>query len=70
MDSFGRIKAIIIFNDINEAYFESLTIDMEKPRFETIRIVEEDIEVTEFTESDSKLKDLNDPKNYSAKPHP
>ena len=69
-DSFGRIQAIIIFNDRNEAYFESLTINMEKPRYGTIRIVEEDIEITEFTEDERKLKDLNDPVTSARKTHP
>ena len=69
-DSFGRIQAIIIFNDRNEAYFEALTVHMEQPKYETIRIVEEDIEVTEFTEDNSRLKNLNDPVSSSPKTHP
>ena len=60
-DSFGRIKALIIFNERNEAYFEALTIYLEKPKHETIRIVEEDIETTEYTEDLNKLRDVNDP---------
>lgn len=39
--------ALIIFNRKNEAYFESLTIKMEKPRAESIRIVERDIDPAE-----------------------
>ena len=64
--SLGRIKALIIFNERNEAYFEALTLDMEKPRIETIRIVEEDIEVTEHTEDEWKLSHLNAPRGSSA----
>ena len=68
--SVGRIQAIIIFNERNEAYFEALTVHMEQPRIETIRVVEEDIEITEFTEDISKLKNLNDPVSSSPKTHP
>mgnify|MGYP000994262750 CR=1 FL=1 len=46
-DSQGRIMALIIFNRKNEAYFESLTIKMEKPKAETLRIVERDIDPAE-----------------------
>ena len=49
-DSMGRIQALIIFNRKNEAYFESLTIKMEQPRVETIRIVERDIDPAEGSE--------------------
>ena len=46
-DSMGRIQALIIFNRRNEAYFESLTIKMELPRAETIRVVERVIDPAE-----------------------
>mmetsp|Transcript_35520 Transcript_35520/g.43520 ORF Transcript_35520/g.43520 Transcript_35520/m.43520 type:complete len:194 (-) Transcript_35520:65-646(-) len=46
-DSQGRIQALIIFNRRNEAYFESLTIKMEKPKVEVIRVVERDIDPAE-----------------------
>ena len=46
-DSQGRIQSLIIFNRKNEAYFENLTIKMEKPRIETIRIVEKEIDPSE-----------------------
>lgn len=46
-DSQGRIQSLIIFNRSNEAFFESLTIKMEKPKMETIRIVERDISASE-----------------------
>lgn len=46
-ESKGRIQALIIFNKHNEAYFESLTIKMEQPRFETIRVVEREIDPAE-----------------------
>ena len=49
-DSTGRIQALIIFNRRNEAYFESLTIKMEAPRVETIRVVERDIDPAEGSE--------------------
>ena len=70
MGSLGRIQAIIIFNERNEAYFEGLTVHMEQPKFETIRIVEEDIEITEYTEDSSRLKNLNDPVSSSPKTYP
>lgn len=46
-DTQGRIMALIIFNRKNEAYFESLTIKIERPRVETLRIVERDIDPAE-----------------------
>jgi len=46
-DSKGRIQSLIIFNRRNEAYFESLTIKMEQPQVQTIRIVERDITPSE-----------------------
>ena len=46
-DSQGRVQSLIIFNRRNEAYFESLTIKMEKPKIETLRIVEREIDPAE-----------------------
>ena len=46
-DTQGRIMALIIFNHKNEAYFESPTIKIEKPKTETFRIVEREIDSAE-----------------------
>jgi len=37
-DSEGRIQSLIIFNDKNEAYFESFTVFMERPVVQTFRV--------------------------------
>ena len=39
-DSQGRVNALIIFNEKNEAYFESLTFTMEEPRHMIIKVTE------------------------------
>ena len=39
-ESKGRINALIIFTPQKEAYFESLTIEMELPRREVIKVTE------------------------------
>ena len=48
--SMGRIKALLIFNELNEAYFETLTVHIELPKNETIRVVEGEIERAEYKE--------------------
>ena len=46
--SVGNIKALLIFNELNEAYFETLTVHIEQPKTETIRVVEGDIGRAEY----------------------
>lgn len=43
-DSEGRIQSLIIFNDKNEAYFESFTVFLEKPVEKAFRVQEPEIE--------------------------
>lgn len=40
-DCHGRILSLIVFNNKGESYFETLTIKIEKPKSEIIRIVSE-----------------------------
>ena len=54
----GRIQSLIVFNKTNEAYFESLTIKMEVPKVETLRIVDRDIDPEEGKSGWSKWKKL------------
>lgn len=59
----GRVNALIVFNSQKEAFFESLTVTMEEPRFEKLVI-------TESTESLSEtephnLREFNLPKKYA-----
>ena len=53
-DSSGKIISLLIINDKNESYFESLSIVLLKPREETIRIVE--AEMTHDTLDFDKIK--------------
>ena len=46
-DTHGKIQSLIIFNDKNEAYFESLTVFMTHPIEKTFRIAESEIEDNE-----------------------
>jgi hypothetical protein len=43
-ESKGRVQSLIIFNDKNEAFFESFTVFLEQPIEKTIRIQEIEIE--------------------------
>lgn len=43
-DSQGRVQSHIIFNERNEAYFESFTVFLEQPVEKTIRVQEIEIE--------------------------
>ena len=56
--------ALIIFNKKNEAYFESLTVKMEKPKAEIFRIVERDIDPAEGASK------WNTPSKDSGEAHP
>ena len=53
----GRVNALIIFNAQKEAYFESLTVNIEQPRFVEFKL----------TESTDKLQDVepNDPRQWN-----
>ena len=53
-DAEGRISSLVVFNEKNEAYFESFTVYMSKPVEKVLRILESDIEDT--GEDLSKLK--------------
>lgn len=60
-NSFGRLQSLIVFNDKNEAYFESFTVFLEQPVERTIRIQE-----TEITDVDKEIGRFNRPsKGYS-----
>ena len=69
-DSMGRVQSLIIFNDRNECYFETLTIKIEKPKQEVIRIIEEDFDENEKMMSDTELHLLNRPKVPKGEDHP
>jgi hypothetical protein len=56
----GKVTAILIVNDRNESYFESLTINLIEPRQETIRVVE--TEMTYDTIEQMKAWKFNAPK--------
>ena len=43
-DSQGKVDSLIVFNDRNEAYFESLTINITRPVEQTIRLQETTID--------------------------
>ena len=65
-DSEGRISSLIVFNDKNEAYFESFTVNFSKPVEKTIRVQETEIEDT----PDNVLGRLNRPKKLYQGPRP
>ena len=55
-DSEGRIQSLIIFNEKNEAFFESLTVNLTKPVERTVRLHSSDI---------VDAKDAHDPYKFS-----
>ena len=66
----GRIQSLIIVNNKDECFFETLTIKIEKPRVEIIRIVEEDFDKRELELTDHELRELNRPNPKTGKIHP
>ena len=66
-ESKGRINALIVFNNQKEAYFESLSVEIEEPRNEVIKITES-TESLSATEKD--LRKFNQPKKTYVEPQP
>ena len=61
-DSMGRVSALVLINKrTSECHFETLTIKMERPKVEYIRIVEEDFDEREAKMSSSDLRQFNRP---------
>jgi hypothetical protein len=67
MDSKGRINALIIFNAKKEAYFESLTVEMEQPRRDVIKVTES---TTSLNETEKNLRQFNMPRKTFVEPQP
>ncbi len=44
----GKILAVLVVNDRNESYFESLTVNLIEPKQETIRVVETELTMDEL----------------------
>ncbi len=63
-NSHGRVQSLIVFNDKNEAYFESFTVFIESPVEKTVRVMDieiPDIEkhVAKFSQPRTKRKEDN-----------
>ena len=63
-ESLLRVKSLIIFNDRNECYFETLTVRVERPKIEEIKIIEEDFDAEEKAEN---LYEMSKVLNYGKK---
>ena len=44
----GKILAVLVVNNRNESYFESLTVNLIEPKQETIRVVETELTMDEL----------------------
>jgi hypothetical protein len=66
-ESRGRVNALIIFNAQKEAFFESLTVEMELPRREVIKVTES---TTSLDETEKNLRQFNMPRKTFVEPQP
>lgn len=63
-DSEGKIQSLIVFNDRNEAYYESFTVFITRPVEKTIRIAESEVEEGE------NIGKINRPRRKHFTPQP